>query len=118
MGVFDALASPVCRPLWLSASGGDSDIGRSHLLRQAARQIGVLIASLLAGFAVGVAYRFLFDPAAERDPANFLRSGLQGAGVALAVLTVQMGLRRARGPGWARRCDDGRSRANSSSEQS
>ena len=75
----------------VSASGGDSDIGRSHFLRQAARQIGILIASLLAGFAVGVAYRFLFDPAAERDPANFLRSGLQGAGVALAVLAVQMG---------------------------
>ena len=75
----------------VSASGGDSDIGRSHFLRQAARQIGILIASLLAGLAVGVAYRFLFDPAAERDPANFFRSGLQGAGVALAVLAVQMG---------------------------
>jgi class 3 adenylate cyclase len=75
----------------VSASGGDSDIGRSHFLRQVARQIGILIASLLAGFAVGVAYRFLFDPAGERDPANFFRSGLQGAGVALAVLAVQMG---------------------------
>ena len=75
----------------VEVSASDSDIGRSHFLRQAARQIGILIASLLAGFAVGVAYRFLFDPAAERDPANFFRSGLQGAGVALAVLAVQMG---------------------------
>ena len=78
--------------MWRSRrAGGDSDIGRSHFLRQVARQIGILIASLLAGFAVGVAYRFLFDPAGERDPANFFRSGLQGAGVALAVLAVQMG---------------------------
>lgn len=102
----------------VEVSASDSDIGRSHFLRQAARQIGILIASLLAGFAVGVAYRFLFDPAAERDPANFFRSGLQGAGVALAVLAVQMGFASARGPGWARRCDDCRLRANSSSERS
>ena len=61
----------------VSASGGDSDIpARSHFLRQAARQDpAFLIASLLAGLAVRVAYRFLFDPAAERDPANFFAAG-------------------------------------------
>ena len=65
--------------------------GRSNFLRQAARQTGPLIASSLIGFAVGVAYRFLFDPAVERQLAFFLRSGLQGAGVALAVFAVQRG---------------------------
>src|SRR3984957_3671120 len=75
----------------VSASGGDSDVGHSNFLRQAARQPGLLVASLFAGFAVGVAYRFLFDPAVERDLINFARSGLQGAGVALAVLAVQIG---------------------------
>jgi hypothetical protein len=45
---------------------------------------------LLAGLAVGVAYRILFDPASERDLANFVRSAVQGAGVALAVLAVEM----------------------------
>jgi hypothetical protein len=61
------------------------------LSRRTARQPGLLVASLFAGFAVGVAYRFLFDPAVERDLINFVRSGLQGAGVALAVLAVQIG---------------------------
>src|SRR3984957_2765987 len=62
-----------------------------ELPAQAARQPGLLVASLFAGFAVGIAYRFLFDPAVERDLINFVRSGLQGAGVALAVLAVQIG---------------------------
>ena len=75
----------------VSASSSDSDIGRSHFLRQAARQIGILIASLLAGLAVRVAYRFLFDPAAEPGPTNFFRSRLQGARSPLAVLAVEMG---------------------------
>jgi hypothetical protein len=72
-------------------STGEHDVGHSSFLRQAARQPGLLVASLFAGFAVGVAYRVLFDPAVERDLINFARSGLQGAGVALAVLAVQIG---------------------------
>ena len=70
---------------------GKRNIGRLNFVRQAARQIGILIASLLAGLAIGVAYRFLFDPTDKRDVATFLRSGLQNAGVALTVLAVQMG---------------------------
>jgi hypothetical protein len=72
-------------------STGEHGVGHSNFLRQAARQPGPLVASLFAGFAVGVAYRFLFDPAVEQDLINFVRSGLQGAGVALAVLAVQIG---------------------------
>jgi hypothetical protein len=75
----------------LPRCGGERDIGRWHFLRQAARHSGSLIASLLVGVAVGMTYRFLFDPSVERALANFLRSGLQGAGVAFAVLAVQMG---------------------------
>jgi class 3 adenylate cyclase len=71
-------------------STGEHGVGHSNFLRQAARQPGLWVASLFAGFAVGVAYRFLFDPAVERDLINFVRSGLQGAGVALAVLAVQI----------------------------
>ncbi len=44
-----------------SVRAGKRNIGRSNFLRQAARQIDILIASLIAGFAVGTAYRFLFD---------------------------------------------------------
>jgi adenylate cyclase len=69
----------------------DSDIGRSKFLRRAARHNRILIGSLVAGLAVGIGYRFLFDPASERDLANFIRSAAQGAGVALSVFAVQMG---------------------------
>jgi hypothetical protein len=45
-----------------SASGfADADerkVGRSNFLRNATRQTGLLVASLLAGFAVGVVYSF------------------------------------------------------------
>jgi hypothetical protein len=74
-----------------SVRAGKRNIGRLNFVRQAARQTGILIASLLAGLAVGVAYRFLFDPTDKRDVATFLRSGLQNAGVALTVLAVQTG---------------------------
>jgi class 3 adenylate cyclase len=74
-----------------SASVTKHDVGRSHFLQHAGRQTGLLIASVLAGIAVGVVYRLLFDPPTERDVANFLRSGLQGAGIALAVFAVQVG---------------------------
>jgi class 3 adenylate cyclase len=39
----------------------------------------------------GITYRFLFNPVAERDLANFVRSGLHGVGMALAVWAVQTG---------------------------
>ena len=59
----------------VEVSASDSDIGRSHFLRQAARQIGILIASLLAGFAVGVAYRFLFDRRPSETQPTFFAAG-------------------------------------------
>ncbi len=73
------------------AGAAEPGIGRSIFLRQAARQRGFLVASVVGGFAVGVAYRVLFDPAAEGTFANFLRSGIHFAGLALIVLTVQTG---------------------------
>ena len=42
-----------------------------------------------AGFVGGLAYRFLLDEPAERDLANFLRSGLHGVGLFLTVWAVQ-----------------------------
>jgi class 3 adenylate cyclase len=43
------------------------------------------------GFAGGIAFRALIDDPAERDVANFVRSGLHGGGVALAGWLVQIG---------------------------
>ncbi len=99
------------------AGAEEHEIARSNFLRIATRQTGLLVASLVAGFAVGVAYRFFFDLAGERDLADFVRSGIQGVGVALAIFAV-WGSRRAHGPDWARRCDGCRSRPKSSSGRS
>jgi len=73
----------------LVPSAAERNIGRSIFWRQAARQTGFIAASLLAGFVLGVAYRALFDEPVERTLANYLRSGLHGAGVALTIWTVQ-----------------------------
>jgi adenylate cyclase len=54
---------------------------RRHFL--AAAVVGAI------GFAVGVGYRFFIDNADERELANYLRSGLHGFGIALAVWLVQ-----------------------------
>ena len=61
------------------------------VLRYAARRPRLLAAFLMSGFIVGIAYRILLDPATERDLANYLRSGLHGAGLALALWSVQAG---------------------------
>ncbi len=71
------------------AGAAESAIGRSVFRRIAARQSGVLVGYLLAGFVGGLAYRLLHDEPAERDLANFLRSGLHGVGLFLTVWAVQ-----------------------------
>ena len=68
---------------------------RSIFVRYASRYLGIFAAALIVGFIVGVTYRLLFDPAAERDLAHYIRSGLTGAGMALAVWAVQIGFRSA-----------------------
>ena len=73
----------------------DRTIGRSIFWRHVARQSGFIVASLPVGFAVGVAYRFVFDLTDERTLPNFLRSGLEGAGIALTAWTVQTMFARA-----------------------
>ena len=81
----ESRASAICD------SVAEGRIGRSIFLRRASRQAGFIAVSLLAGFAVGVALRVMFDPANERTLAFFLRSGIHGAGVALTVWIVQIG---------------------------
>jgi hypothetical protein len=44
---------------------------------------------LVGGFIVGVGLRFFVDDAAERDLANYVRSGLHGSGIAFAAWIVQ-----------------------------
>jgi hypothetical protein len=57
-------------------------------------RFGPVSVTLIVGFIVGVGVRFFIDDAAERDLANFVRSGLHGSGIAFAVWIVQGSLRR------------------------
>jgi hypothetical protein len=78
--------------------------GHAIFVRYAARHPGLLAAFLISGFIVGIAYRLLIDPVAERGLANSLRSGLHGVGIALAAWAVQTGfLATARSSGAALR---------------
>ncbi|RBP16360.1 adenylate cyclase [Roseiarcus fermentans] len=61
------------------------------LARRAVRRAGLLVWASLAGFAIGVGYRFLFDQSAEATLGNFLRSGLHGVGLGFTVWSVQIG---------------------------
>ena len=58
------------------------------LVELAGRQFRVLIASLIAGFAIGVGYHFIFEPSHPRLVSHLL-SGLNGVGIAAAVWAVQ-----------------------------
>jgi class 3 adenylate cyclase len=60
-------------------------------MRYAMRRPGLLPLLLIAtiGMIVGIAFRAFIDEAAERDFANYVRSGLHGVGIALAAWTVQ-----------------------------
>jgi class 3 adenylate cyclase len=65
--------------------------GRSIFLRYATRRRGFLVASMLIGFVVGVAYRGLVDEPESRNLANFLRSGFDGLCIAWVGWAVQTG---------------------------
>jgi hypothetical protein len=65
--------------------------GRSIFVRHAVQRSGLLVAILIAGFGLGIAYRFFFDEADQATLANFARSGFHGAGIGLTVWLVQIG---------------------------
>ena len=73
------------------ASAAARAAGRSIFLHQAARQWRFLVGAALGGFAIGVAYRAIFDRPAEGDLGNYVRSGIHGVGFALTVWAVQTG---------------------------
>lgn len=64
---------------------------RSIFMRHAIQRSGLLVSALLISFALGVAYRLLFNPADERTLANFARSGCHAAGIGLTVWLIQIG---------------------------
>src|SRR5271166_54970 len=74
-----------------ASDASESQSSRSIFARYAAQRPGLLLAFLVIGFIVGITYRYIMDPPAEGDLANYLRSGLHGVGIALAVWAVQTG---------------------------
>jgi class 3 adenylate cyclase len=72
-----------------SASAAEQNTGQSIFMRRAAREGGFWAAFLFGGFVLGIAYRLQFNPVFERSPANLLRSGIHGAGIALTVWAVR-----------------------------
>jgi class 3 adenylate cyclase len=63
----------------------------ARFFRYATRRRGFLVASLLVGFVVGVAYRGLIDEPDSRNLANFLRSGFDGLCIAWVGWAIQTG---------------------------
>jgi class 3 adenylate cyclase len=61
------------------------------MLRYLRRHLGLLAAMLVAALALGIAYRYLFNPLEERTLAFYLRSCVHAIGMAFAGWTVQMG---------------------------
>jgi adenylate cyclase len=53
------------------------------------RLLPVILVAII-GMIAGITFRAYIDEAAERDLANFVRSGLHGVGIALAAWTVQI----------------------------
>jgi len=60
------------------------------MLRYFRRHLGLLAGMLVAAVALGVSYRYLFNPLEERTLAFYLRSCGHAIGMALAGWTVQM----------------------------
>jgi class 3 adenylate cyclase len=87
MGLREEPSTASGKPTGLAAAGRAS--GRAIFWRYAARRPALLIGSLISGFILGIAYRRLMDAAAGRDIANYLRSGVHGAGIAFAARSVQ-----------------------------
>jgi class 3 adenylate cyclase len=71
------------------AGGRETRFRRSIFARHALQRPGVLAASLTTGFLIGIAYRyFVYDPT-PGNLANYARSGIHGAGLALTARVVQ-----------------------------
>ena len=73
-----------------SPSGGRETTPRNSIFaRYALQRPGVLTASVVIGFLVGISYRYLVNDSTPGNLANYARSGLHGVGLALTVRAVQ-----------------------------
>jgi class 3 adenylate cyclase len=79
---------PMMAPLRFQRAQRKRDDSRA-LISLLARQKGLVAATVIGGFLVGVAYRYVFNLPDERSLSNILRSGVHGVGLGLTVWGVQ-----------------------------
>jgi class 3 adenylate cyclase len=62
------------------------------VIRYARRHLGFLAGVVIAAIAIGIIYRYLFDPLEEREPSYYLRSSLHAVGLAVSGWAVHLAL--------------------------
>jgi hypothetical protein len=62
------------------------------IIRYARRHLGFLFGLVIAAVAIGITYRYLFDPLEEREPSYYLRSCLHAIGLAFSGWAVHVSL--------------------------
>jgi class 3 adenylate cyclase len=60
------------------------------MLRYLRRHLGFLAGLLIVAFALGISYRYVFDPLEQRTLPNYIRSGIHAIGIALSGWTTTM----------------------------
>jgi hypothetical protein len=73
-------------------SGRRTTASPPFIIRYGRRHLGFLAGLVITAVVVGVVYRYLFDPLEEREPLNYLRSGLHETGVAISGWAFYLGL--------------------------
>jgi len=75
----------------------------SAIMRYARRHLGFLTGLLIAAVALGITYRYLFDPLEQRTLPYYLRSSLHATGLAFSGWAIHVSLTRSRSSGILRR---------------
>jgi len=78
------------RQLWRGEGAATAWV--PFLTRYARRHLGFLAGLVIVGAALGIGYRYLFDPLEQRVPSFFLRSSLHGIGLAIVGWSVHLSL--------------------------
>jgi len=73
-------------------SGRRTTASRPFSIRYARRHLGFLAGLVIAAVAMGVVYRYLFDPLEERTLSYYLRSCLHAIGLAISGWAVRLSL--------------------------
>ena len=93
----DVPSAPV-RPRYIAAHSDERKPGCTvtawtpFVMRYARRHLGFLGGLVIAAIAIGIVYRYLFDPLEERELSSYLRGILHAVGQAVSGWTVHLTL--------------------------